>query len=192
MPQIIGLYVDFQSVSCFRAWRWLQAAGLHREITIRPYSQDSDDAVASDEPASPWDRRTPAWGVELLALGELARESGPDRHVRFVEAAFSSVHESEGDPSSPEAVLALAAAAALDLESFASDSDRWRAEVGLWHREAEDELGVRGVPALLFDNGAVLRIDLDQAVTDPTAAHRLVTDLADLAGQPVSSVVRTA
>lgn len=192
MPRIVGLYVDFQSVACLRAWKWLRAAAIHHDVTVRPYSLDTDDAVDSDEPASPWDRKTPAWGVELLAVGELARESGPDTHVRFVEAAFSLVHESDQDPSSPESVLALASAAGLDLQAFADDSERWRAEVGLWHAEAHDELGVRGVPALLFNNGAVMRMELAQAVTDPEAAQRLVSQVEGMAELPVRHIVRTA
>jgi 2-hydroxychromene-2-carboxylate isomerase len=191
VPRLTAIYVDFQSPSSFRAWRWLGAASLRGSVEVRPYSLDSDED-GDGEPTSPWDRTTPAWGVELLALGELAREAGGERHLAFIDAAFASVHEHLDDPSSPEAVLALAANAGLDLEEFTADSERWRAEVGLWHQEAQDELGVHDVPCLVFDDEHALLVEFARDVTDPAGALRLLADLADLVEQPVTAVHRTA
>jgi hypothetical protein len=157
-------------------------------VELRPYSLDCEDGQI----VSPWDRTTPAWGVELLALGEFARDTGPEAHARYVRAAFELVHDGEEEISSPECWLALGAAAGLDLARFNADSERWRAEVGLWHTEAEDELGVDGVPTLVFDDVHALRVTLDADVADAEAARRLLADLADLAGQPVTEVRKTA
>lgn len=188
--RITALYVDFQCPASYRAWRWLSLLSLREHVEVRPYSLDSD--TADGAPTSPWDRTTPAWGLELLALGELARGAGAERHLAYVDAAFETVHERLDDPSSPEAVLALASRSGLDLEAFAADGERWRAEVGLWHREAEDELGVTGVPSVVFDDEHCLLVALEEDVTEPEAARRLLTDLCDLSEQPISEVRKTA
>lgn len=192
MARITALYVDFQSRASYSAWRWLRQVGHGSGIEVRPYSLDTDDAVASDEPASPWDRLTPAWGLELLAIGELAREGGTASHHRFVDSAFASVHDRDEDPSSVEALLALAARADVDLERYTTDSERWRAEVGLWHREAEDELGVDRVPCLVFDHERVLHVGFTADVPRGAPSDRLLADLTDLVDQPVQVVRRTA
>lgn len=190
MPALTACYVDFQDVGCYRVWRWLGLLGMRETTDIRPYSLDTDDG----EPTNPWDRKTPSFGVELLALGEFARDSGPEVHRAFVDAAFRLLHESDGavDPASAESMLRLGTEAGLDLDRWADDSERWRAEVGLYHCEGEDELGVKGVPSLVFDEAHALRVALTEDVTDSEAALRLLADLADLAGQPIDEVRRTA
>jgi hypothetical protein len=180
--------MDFQSAASYRVWRWLDVLGLRETIDIRPYSLDTDDG----EPTNPWDRTSPSFGVELLALAEFARADGPVTHRAFVSAAFAAVHDAVGDASSAESMLALGAAAGLDLDLWADDSERWRAEVGLHHCEGEDEFGVRGVPSLVFDEERALLVTLDADVTDADAARRLLADLTDLAQQPVTQVRRTA
>jgi hypothetical protein len=186
VPDLTACYVDYQCPASYRAWRWLDLLGL--DVEFRPYSLDSEDGQI----VSPWDRTTPAWGVELLALGEFAREAGPQAHARYVRAAFELVHDGEEEIPSPECWLALGAAADLDLTRFNADSDRWRAEVGLWHTEGEDELGIDGVPTLVFDGVHALRVTLDADIADVEAGRRLLADLADLAGQPVAEVRKTA
>lgn len=188
MPELTAVYVDFQDAACYRVWRWLDVLGLREGTDIRPYSLDSDDG----EPTNPWDRTTPAFGVELLALAEFARDAGPETHRAFVDAAFALVHDEVRDPSSPESMLLLGAAAGLDLDRWTADSERWRAEVGLYHCEGEDELGVRGVPSLIFDDEHALLVTLEEDIEDEDAARRLLADLADLAVQPVAEVRKTA
>ncbi|HUH07839.1 MAG TPA: hypothetical protein VML96_08530 [Egibacteraceae bacterium] len=189
MATLTAIYVDFQDLDSYRAWRWLSLLPERETVEVRPYSLDTDD---QGERRSPWDRSMPTWGVELLALGEAARDLGKDVHLAFVDAAFAAAHDSSLDPASPEAWLALAADAGLDLETFIADGERWRAEVGLWHQEAEDELGVRGVPCMVFDDANALYVKLERDVDGPAAGERLLTDLADLAQQPVEEVRRTA
>jgi hypothetical protein len=189
MPRLTACYVDFQCAASYRIWRLLGLLGLRELTDIRPYSLDTDDG----EPTNPWDRTTPSFGVELLALAEFARDAGPEVHRAFVDAAFRLLHEPDGpaEPASAESVLRLGAEAGLDLDRWATDSDRWRAEVGLYHCEGEDELGVRGVPSLVFDEEHALLVTLDEDITDPDAAGRLLADLADLALQPITEVRKT-
>lgn len=166
-------------------WQWLSLLPEHHSVDIRPYSQES-----SGDRRNPWDRTTPSWSIELLALGELARETGRDTQERFVDAAFAAVHEAGADLSSMEGWLEIGAQAGLDLDAYSTDSDRWRAEVGLWHVEAEDDLGITGPPSLVFDGDCALTVTLDRVVPDEAAARRLLDDLADLAAQPVAEVRR--
>lgn len=184
VPSLTAVYVDFQDAACYRVWRWL--AHLTVAVEVRPFSLDSVDGQRS----SPWEVACPTWALELLALGECAREGGASVHRRFVDAAFALVHEGTADPSEPEAWLRLGTELGVDLERFTGEGDRWRAEVGLWHREAADELGVAGVPTLVFDEGRALRLVLAEEVQGPAAARRLLDDLADLVGQPVAEIHR--
>jgi hypothetical protein len=188
MRTLTACYIDFQCPASFRTWRWLSMLQVWDDVEVRPFSLDSEDGQL----VSPWDRTTPAWGVELLALGEFARDTGPEAHRAYVRAAFELVHTGDEEIPSPECWLALGAAADLDLDRFNADSERWRAEVGLWHTEAVDELGVTGVPTLVFDGDRALRIALEDEPADGDAARRLLADLADLADQPVAEVHRTA
>ena len=186
MARLTAVYLDFQDEACYRAWRWLSLLPERASVEIRPFSIDSWDAER------PWDRPTVSYGLELLALGELARESGRAAHEALVDAAFAALHDSESDLTATEAWLAVGANAGLDLDEFTSDTERWRAEVALWHAEATDELGVRGVPTLVFDDRHALFVHLDADVEDPAAARRLLDGLAELAPQPVDVIRRTA
>lgn len=184
MPALTAIYVDFQCPHSYRAWRWLSMLPERTRVEVRPYSLDGD--------SGPWDREQASTGLELLALGELARETSHDVHLAFVDAAFAAVHEHEADASSVEAWLALGSKVGLDLDAFTADAERWRAEVGLWHEEARDELGVFGVPTTVWDDERALYVKLAEDVPDEAAAVRLLADLEDLAVQPITEVKRTA
>ena len=188
MPQLTAVYLDFCDAQSHRAWRWLSQLPERDRIEVRPFASAGD--------VQPWDAREHTWALDLLALGELARDQGREAHLAFVDAAFAALHGADApedpDPTNLEAFLELGTAVGLDLDRFTDDGDRWRAEVGLWHREAEDELGVEGVPTLVFDDAHALRIALDEDITDRGDAARLLADLSDLADQPVITVVKTA
>lgn len=181
-----AVYLDFQDHGSYRVWRWLSRLPERATVEIRPFW-----TTGEGEESDPWDRTTPSWSLELLALGELARESGRQRHECFVDAAFAAVYDAGADLSEFQGWLEIGAEAGLDLEAYTRDSDRWRAEVGLWHSEARDDLGVTRVPSLVFDDDRVLFVKLDHDVTDEAAARRLLADLTDLAAQPVGEVRRT-
>jgi hypothetical protein len=185
------VYLDFQDPACYRVWRWLSLLPERARVEIRPYSLDCEEDGGAEH-CNPWDRTTPSWSVELLALGELARETGRRAHECFVDAAFAAVHDSGADLSTMEGWLEIGAEAGLDLDAYSADGERWRAEVGLWHQEGEDELAVDGVPTLLFGDDRALFLRLDRDIVDAGAARRLLDDLADLASQPVGVVRRTA
>lgn len=178
-----AVYLDFQDSSCYRVWRWLSLLPERKTVDIRPFSVDAGRS---------WDRRSETSGLELLALGELARETSPEAHQRFVNVAFSVVHDQGGQLTATETWLKLGAESGLDLEGFTSDSERWRAEVGLWQAEAEDEFGIRDVPALVFGGRRALVVRLAEEIVDPARARRLLDQLAALADQPIASVRRTA
>lgn len=187
MRTLTAVYVDFQSQDCYRVWRWLGLLPEGAKVDVRPFSLD---ALRLGEPG-PWERKdTGSAGLELLALGELARETGPELHRRFVDEAFRLVHEESGERSGLEAWLALGTRVGLDLDAFTADSERWRAEVGLWHAEAADELGIARLPALLFGDRRAWHVRLLHDVTDAGVARRLLDDLNALVGHPVGEVRR--
>lgn len=189
MEQLTALYVDFQSQDCYRVWCWLSLLPESDKLEVRPFSLD---AVRQGD-AGPWERQsTGSAGLELLALGELAREAGAETHHRFVDEAFRMVHEEVADRSGLEAWLALGSRLGLDLDAFTADSERWRAEVGLWHAEAVDDLGVARVPSLVFGDSHALYIKLVTDVGETDAARRLLDDLTDLAAHPVDEIRRQA
>ena len=186
MTVLSAVYLDFQDHGSYRVWRWLSLLEERSTVEIRPYWT----AVTVDEP-NPWERTTPSWSLELLALAELARESDRARHECFVDAAFAAVFAEGADLSGFQGWLEIGAEAGLDLDAYTRDSDRWRAEVGLWHSEARDDLGITQVPSLVFDEDRVLYVKLDHDVPDAAAAKRLLADLSDLAAQPIGEVRRT-
>ncbi len=180
-----AVYLDFADHGSYRVWRWLSKLPERSTVEIRPFWS----GVTADEP-NPWERTTPSWSLELLALAELARETGRDRHECFTDAAFAAVYDKGANLSEFQGWLEIGAEAGLDLDAYTHDSDRWRAEVGLWHSEARDDLGVTRVPSLVFDEDRVLFVKLERDVEDVEAARRLLADLADLASQPVDEVRR--
>lgn len=184
MPALTSLYVDFLSVHCYRAWLWLSQLEESGAVQIRPYLADGDSA----QEQGPWDRRTPSLSLELLALGELARDEGPETHRAYVAAAFAAAHRRRGELRGAEAWLALATEAGLNLGAFAKEGERWRAEVGLWHVEAQDELGVRGVPSLVFDDSLAILVSLGTTVEGPAAARRLLGAVTELVAADVREV----
>ena len=186
MPGLTALYVDFTDLRSYRAWRWLSLLPEHRTIEVRPFSLDSEDGP----PVRPWDRETSSIGLELLALGELARARGPRCHREYVDAAFAAVHDAELDLGGVEAWLELSAEVGLDLDEFVEDGDRWRAEVALWHAEAIDDLGIDDVPSLVVDDEHALWVTLSHGVTGPQAARMLLQELMDLVRYPVAAVRR--
>lgn len=186
---LTAVYLDFQSVACHRVWCWLSATSAAEQVEVRPYWSESPVAAGG---RGPWERPAPTSGLELLALGEFARELGPRAHHRFVEAAFAVLHEEAAESSGLELWLSLGARAGLDMAAFTADVERWRAEVGLWHEEARDELGVDGVPALVFGDNRAVRVELDRAVTDPDEAEALLEALSTAAGGAVTQWRRTS
>ena len=190
MPQpLTAVYLDFQSAACHRVWCWLSATSACERVEVRPFWSESPVAAGG---RGPWERAAPTSGLELLAMGEFARELGRRAHHRFVEAAFAVLHEDAAESSGLELWLSLGARAGLDMEAFTADAERWRAEVGLWHEEARDELGVDGVPVLVFGDRLAVRVDLERAVREPEEADDLLERLAALAAGPLSEWRRTS
>lgn len=187
--ELTAVYLDFQDPAACRAWRWLSLLpDVRARVEVRPFSLDTQRG----EGTGPWDRTRQSSGLELLALGELAREAGQPTHHAFIDAAFAAIHDDGADATVLETWLALGTSAGLDMDAFTADAERWRAEVGLWHQEARDELGVQGVPTLVFEDRSALFVRLEANVADGRAATDLLRDLADLARQPVEEVRRTA
>lgn len=188
MCRLTACYIDLECAHSYRVWRWLTVMPEVRStIQVRPFSLETHKA----EGRGPWDRTRQSSGLELLALAELAREGGVAAHHAFVDAAFAAVHDEGADATVLETWLELGTSAGLNMDAFTADTERWRAEVGLWHEEARDELGVMGVPTLVFDDRHALFVRLDSDVVDHDAAVGLLEDLAHLSGQPVDEVRRT-
>jgi hypothetical protein len=186
---LTAIYLDFQCPYSYRLWRCLSLTPERPGVDIRPYSLDADTDEKGDR-RGPWERTEPTVGLELLALGELARDAGRRAHEAYVDAAFAAVHEVDRDLADAGAWLELGADAGLDLASYTADSERWRAEVGLWHREGEDDLGVFGTPTLVYEDETALFVRLDAEVKDPDVACRLLADLGALTAYPVQEIRR--
>lgn len=184
MAALEAVYLDFSDHGSYRVWRWLSLLPERHTVEIRPYW------LTAHADSTPWERTEPSWSLELLALGELARETGRAVHECFVDAAFAAVYDAGANLSEFQGWLEIGAEAGLDLDAYTEDSDRWRAEVGLWHSEARDDLEITDVPSLVFADNRVLYVHLDRDVTDRAAAQRLLADLTDLAAQPVGEVRR--
>lgn len=189
MAMLTAVYLDFSSPACHRVWCWLSATSAIERIEVRPFWSESPVAAGG---RGPWERAAPTSGLELLALGEFARELGHRAHHRFVEAAFAVLHEEAAESSGLELWLSLGARAGLDMDAFTADVERWRAEVGLWHEEARDELGVDGVPALVFGDRLAVRVDLEHTVTQQPEADALLAQVEALADGPVTQWRRTS
>jgi hypothetical protein len=183
---LTALYMDFQSRHCYRVWRWLGLLPDREHVEVRPYSVE----LAGSGEESPWERGPSGAGLELLALAEYAREHGSAVHHRFVDAAFGAVHEEDDDTSGLETWLALGNRLELDMDTFTADTDRWRAEVTLWHTEAADELGVTAVPTLVFAEAYPLYVRLVSDVQDTDGARQLLGQIAELVRQPIGEVRR--
>lgn len=185
MPTLTAVYLDFADIQSYRVWRWLSLLPARAIVEVRPFA-------AAGGIIEPWEADEHTWALDVLALGELARDQGREAHLAYIDAAFAALHDKADhtDPTNLEAFLELGTDVGLDLERFTDDGDRWRAEVGLWHREAQDDHGVDGVPTLMFGDEHVLRVLLEGDVEDPTDAARLLADLTDLAHQPVAGIYR--
>ena len=170
MPRWTAVYLDYLDLQSARVWGWLRRVPHAREVEIRPWTPDA---------GRPWEPESRTWGLEIAALGELARETGREAHEAFCDEAFA-ILTSCGDPGTagPECWLRLGARAGLDLLRFSRDSDRWRAEVGLWQAEARDDLGVERAPTLVFDDAHAVFVQLDEDVEDDGAAERLLRRVA--------------
>jgi hypothetical protein len=188
---LTAVYLDFQCPLSCRLWRCLSLTPERAAVDIRPYCMDAG-AGDQGERRGPWERTEPTVGLELLALGELARDAGRRAHEAYVDAAFAAVHDEHRDLADADAWLHLGADAGLDLEAYTADSERWRAEVGLWHREAEDDLGVFTTPSLVFEEQVALFVRLEEDIASSEAASRLIAALAELVAHPVDQVHRTA
>jgi predicted DsbA family dithiol-disulfide isomerase len=60
--------------------------------------------------------------------------------------------------------------------------------VDLWHAEAEDELGVKAVPSLVFDDSLALLVRLGSDVEGTGAARRLLDAVTALVALDVRDV----
>lgn len=188
-PPLTAVYLDFESPQCDRVWAWLSATGARTEVEVRPFWSQS--AMAGSR-GGPWERAAPTSGLELLALAEFARDRGRDVHLRLIDAAFAVLHGESADATGLELWLAIGGRAGLDMAAFTADVERWRAEVGLWHAEARDDLGVTGVPTLVFAERTALYVDLAAPVTDPEAATALLAQVAAFATGPLREARRTS
>jgi predicted DsbA family dithiol-disulfide isomerase len=84
-----------------------------------------------------------------------ARQQGEDAFERFHYALFDAKHADGKDHGKMETILEAAAAAGLDLERFEQDLDdpSLLSKIGEDYEFGHDELGVFGVPTLVFPNG---------------------------------------
>jgi hypothetical protein len=188
-PPLTAVYLDFESPECDRVWAWLSATPARAAVEVRPFWSQTTLAGSRQ---GPWERSAPTSGLELLALAEFARDCGREVHLRLIDAAFAALHGESADATGLELWLAIGGRAGLDMAAFTADVERWRAEVGLYYAEARDDLGVTGVPTLVFAERTALYLDLAAPVTDPDAATALLAQVAALAAGPVREARRTS
>lgn len=199
MPALTAVYLDLHCPYSLRAWRWLVALGSAHgpgpasdhapgpAVDARPYWRG-----VGGPRVQPWDAEGRSWTLDVLALGELARERGRRAHHDYVGIALRAVHTEKLDVGTPGGLEALASRASLDLTAFTAERERWRAEVGLHHREAEDDFGVFETPTLVFDDDRAVLVRLVDDVRRPSAARALLDDVVDLTGRFIPDLRRTA
>lgn len=185
MPVLTAVYLDLQCKASLRVWRWLTALP-GGTADVRPYWQSPGQPRLQ-----PWDAEGLSWSLELLALGECARAQGARVHRNYVGVALHAVHVEKLDVSTPVGLGELASRASLDVSAFTAQRERWRAEVGLHHREAEDDFGVFQTPALVFDDDRAVHVRLADDVR-PSGAQQLLDYVADLIRHPLAELRRTA
>ena len=153
----VNVFFDYTCPYSYRALPWIEAvvgaghdvAVCWRTFSLKEANHDHDSPSPFDDP------EISSISVLALALAQAARKAESDRYHRSV---FEAMH-GDGRRLGEDELLALAAAAGVDVATFEQERPRWLAAVAQDHREGL-RYGVFGTPTLVFDEGEVVFVKL--------------------------------
>ena len=164
----VNVFFDYTCPYSYRALPWIEAvvrgagdvAVCWRTFSLKEANRDHGTPSPFDDP------EISSISVLALALAQAAREADFDRYHRSV---FEAMHD-DGRRLSMGELLALAAAAGVDVAAFERDRARWLAAVAQDHRDGVVRFGVFGTPTLVLDEGEVVFVKL---ASTPQAGQEL-------------------
>ena len=154
----VNVFFDYTCPYSYRVLPWIDAvvradrdvAVSWRTFSLKEANRDHDSPSPFDDP------EISSISVLALALAQAAREAEFDRYHRSV---FEAMHR-DGRRLGEGELLALAAAAGVDVATFEQERPRWLTAVAQDHREGVARYGVFGTPSLVLDDGEVVFVKL--------------------------------
>ena len=154
-------YFDYTCSYSYRAWLWLQRLqGIRRELEIswrsfvlKEVNREANQPSALEGPAIN--------SVAVLALAVGAALRGGDSWLRYHDAVFRAMHSGGPRPATEE-VLAIAAAAGLDVAAFEKEQEVWLTQVAAEHAAALRQWSVFGTPTLVLGDKAAVYLKLEE------------------------------
>lgn len=154
----VNVFFDYTCPYSYRVLPWIEAvirgagdvAVCWRTFSLKEAKHDQGSPSPFDDP------EISSISVLALALAHAARKAEFDHYHRSV---FEAMHRDDRRLDEGE-LLALAAAAGVDVPTFEQERPRWLAAVAQDHREGVVRYGVFGTPTLVFDEGEVVFVKL--------------------------------
>lgn len=157
----VNVFFDYTCPYSYRALPWIEAvvrgavdvAVCWRTFSLKEANRDQGTPSPFDDP------EISSMSLLALALAQAAREADFDRYHRSV---FEAMHH-DGRRLGEGELLALAAAAGVDVATVEQDRPRWLEAVARDHSEGIGRFGVFGTPTLVLDEGEVVFVKLASA-----------------------------
>lgn len=154
----VNVFFDYTCPYSYRALPWIEAvvqagrdvAVCWRTFSLKEANHDQGTPSPFDDPG------ISSISVLALALAHAARKAEFDRYHRSV---FEAMHR-DGPRLGEGELLALSAAAGVDVRTFEQQRPRWLAAVAQDHREGVVRYGVFGTPTLVLDEAEVVFVKL--------------------------------
>lgn len=154
----VNVFFDYTCPYSYRVLTWIDAVVLSggdvdvcwRTFSLKEANHDHDSPSPFD------DREISSISVLALALAHAARNAEFDRYHRSV---FEAMHR-DGHRLGEGELMALAAAAGVDVATFDQQRSRWLTAVAQDHREGVVRYGVFGTPSLVLEDGEVVFVKL--------------------------------
>ncbi len=154
----VKVFFDYTCPYSYRVLPWIEAvvragrdvAVCWRTFSLKEANHDQGTPSPFDDP------EISSISVLALALAHAARKAEFDRYHRSV---FEAMHR-DGRRLGEGELLALAAAAGVDVATFEQERPRWLAAVAQDHREGVARYGAFGTPTLVLDEGEVVFVKL--------------------------------
>lgn len=179
MSMKIDVYFDYQCPYTWTVQLWLQDVkrelGDELEITWKFFSVEQVNLP--DGATALWDLPNDGSHSNMHAFqGALAAMNQGDeaKFLAFQRAVFDARHLHNRNIGTDRFLLKTAEDVGLDVERFKADltSDAAFAKLKEEHTYAKDQLGIFGVPTIVFENGqaAYLRVEIGNPPKDPMKA----------------------
>ena len=154
----VNVFFDYTCPYSYRALPWIETVvGAGRDVAVCWRTFSLKEANHDHDSPSPFDDpEISSISVLALALAHAAKKAEFDRYHRSVFEAMLG----DGRRLGEDELLALAAAAGVDVAMFEQERPRWLAAVAQDHREGVVRYGVFGTPTLVLDEGEVVFVKL--------------------------------